>query len=186
MSVKLLVGLGNPGEEYAEHRHNVGFEILDRLSNLSPGFWKGNLGLSWRVALVENKEVVLLKPLTFMNRSGNPIKKALENWDFTPQDMIIVHDDLDLPLGKIKFSFDRGAGGHNGVDSIINTIGTNAFFRLRFGIGRPPGKMDVADFVLQPFRKQELEEATISCENAVSALRYFLIWGLDKTQERFN
>ena len=186
METRLIVGLGNPGADYVDHRHNVGQRITDSFVSKNPGFWKGGKGFRWREVLLKHGSIFVIQPLSYMNLSGRAVMNALEHWDFDPDEMLVVHDDLDLELGKIKFSFARGAGGHNGVQSVIDQISTNEFNRLRFGIGRPQGRTDVADFVLKPYSKSEMEDAMAAEENAVYALNFYLNFGKERAQERFH
>lgn len=121
-----------------------------------------------------------------MNLSGGPVSKVMKKSNILPSEIVVVHDDLDLPVGKLKLCFGRGPGGHNGVDSIISTLSTNEFFRLRVGIGKPQNNMDIAEYVLKPYRKDEKEEAIKNEQNAVLVLKYFISFGLEKAQARYH
>jgi peptidyl-tRNA hydrolase, PTH1 family len=186
VSVRLIVGLGNPSSEYSLHRHNAGFRILDMLADESPGFWKTTKDFFYRNAIIENKEVILLKPMTYMNLSGNPVRKFLDKYEIQPSKMIVVHDELDIPVGELRVCFSRGHGGHNGVESIINSIGTKDFYRLRVGIGKPSNNMDISDYVLLPYSKSEKDDAYENEKRAVLALKCFITDGLHKAQTIFN
>src|SRR3990167_1364456 len=150
--MKLIVGLGNPGKEYEGTRHNVGFRVVDRLCELFSGrFKKARLREEAVVKDREGAKTILVKPLTFMNVSGEAVAEVLRYYRLDPEAMLVIHDDLDLALGRIKFSKDSSDGGHNGVASIINSIDTQRFSRLRIGIGRPATGDDVVAYVLKPF-----------------------------------
>lgn len=154
--MKLIAGLGNPGGQYAETRHNVGFLLLDT--------WAEELKLDFRPkfqGLISEtqrfgEKVFLLKPQTFMNLSGHSIREIAQFYKIPSQDILVVHDDMDLPLGRIRLRQSGSAGGHNGIKSTIAEIGTEEFWRLRIGIGRPPAGWNPADYVLGSFNKEEL------------------------------
>lgn len=150
--MKLYVGLGNPGEQYSNTRHNIGFILLDKL-NLS---FSSNSKFEGLIAKEGNS--LYLKPQTFMNKSGKSVSKAMSYYDIDPIELFVIHDDLDLPLGVIRKSFDSGSGGHNGVQSIVDQLGTKAFNRIRVGIGRPERKEMVESYVLLPFGEGELDQ----------------------------
>ena len=158
--MKLVVGLGNPGEKYAKTRHNIGFMILDEIIKkyiVSP---KTNKKLG---AILYNldKERVLLKPTTFMNSSGGPVANMVRFYKLDPDKLLVVHDDVDLAFGQVKIQFGKSSAGHRGVQSIINKLGTDEFTRVRVGVGRPPERMETDAYVLQRFsagEKGDLEE----------------------------
>lgn len=196
--MKLLIGLGNPGEKYASTRHNIGFMIVDRLAREL-----GNQTAIWQqddkknVVTAKVGEVLLAKPLTFMNKSGFAVKALVDFYKLAPSDVWIIHDDIDLPLGKIRIRERGASAGHNGVDSIIKHLGTDAFVRFRLGIGR--GKestgrqMDrnlhhraVISFVLSRFRQSEAGKMKHLVKHGAEAVRIALMKGLDKAMNRFN
>ncbi len=156
--IKLVVGLGNPGKEYENTRHNVGFMVIDslvrrfRIKNYS----EECLSHVYRFRIA-GREVLLAKPQTYMNNSGYAVINLLEEYRIEPQEMLVVYDDLDLPLGMTRLRLEGSSGGHKGVESIIKNIKTEKFPRLRIGIGRPKKKEDVAKYVLSPFSKEEME-----------------------------
>ncbi len=156
MDIRLIVGLGNPGKEYENTRHNVGFMVVDelvkslKLKNPS----EEALSLLYRTR-IGGKEVIFAKPLTYMNNSGAAVYNLLEEFNLSPENMLVVYDDLDLPLGSIRLRLKGSSGGHKGVESIIKYIGTENFPRLRIGIGRPKKKEDVVKYVLSPFSREE-------------------------------
>ncbi len=185
--MKLIAGLGNPGIQYQNHRHNIGFRVIDYLSkNINIPLSTKKFHALYGIGQIESQEVLLLKPMTFMNRSGVAIREALEFFNLIPEDLIVIHDDLDLPFGKLRFKRKGGDGGHQGVRSIIESLGRNTFVRLKLGIGRPPGGMDPAEYVLSPFSKEEklhLEE--ILCR-ASRALIVMLLEGIEKAMNQFQ
>ncbi len=151
----LIVGLGNPGPRYEATRHNVGFRIVDRWVNRRDAqTWRAKFEAEYASVNCGNRErVIVLKPMTFMNRSGFAVSAALSFFKLKPEDLLVVHDELDLPFGDYRLKFGGGDAGHNGVGSVIEQLGTDAFARLRFGIGRPPPEFtgSGADFVLEGF-----------------------------------
>ena len=167
----LIVGLGNPGAKYENTPHNAGFAALAEFEK------KG----------VEGVSVQLLKPQSFMNRSGFEVKDALRNFKLTNEQLVVIHDDIDLPLGKVKVSKDSGAGGHKGVISIIEQLGTKDFVRIRIGIQPITGKPEnVEDFVLKRFSKEDSEIFSQAIKASCSALETFLTKGLGASMNEFN
>ena len=154
--MKLIVGLGNPGKQYESTRHNIGFEVIDALSNqlnipLNQSKFKGMYG----VGLYNGAKVVLLKPLTYMNLSGESVRAIMDYYQIELEDLLVVYDDLDLSVGKIRLRQKGSPGGHNGIKSIVAHIGTQQFNRIRIGIDRPQPGMSVPDYVLGRFRPEE-------------------------------
>ncbi|SMP10892.1 peptidyl-tRNA hydrolase, PTH1 family [Desulfurobacterium pacificum] len=166
--VKLIVGLGNPGKEYENTRHNVGWMIIDRVceklscSDFREKF-KGLIA-EWRNE--EGEKVFFLKPLTYMNRSGESVKEVANFFKINPAEILVIYDDLDLPLGKLRIRLKGSSGGHRGVKSVEEHLKTNEFPRLRIGIGRPATKEEVVNYVLSPFRKEELSTVEKVIERA--------------------
>ena len=153
--MKLFVGLGNPGERYILTRHNVGFMVLDKLiKQLSIEGWDKKFDSFFNKIIIDQKSIILLKPLTFMNVSGHAVQKVKNFYGIDPNNIVIIHDDIDLELGKIKLKKGGGDGGHNGLKSIIKLIGSE-FNRIRIGIGRPE-KISVSSYVLNNFREEEV------------------------------
>ncbi len=187
--MKLLVGLGNPGPQYVGTRHNVGFHLLDALAHRnqlaidSPRF-----GGRFARGQVAGHDVGLLKPETFMNRSGGAVAAALEAFpvlDFSC-DLIVVHDDLDLPFGRLRLRARGGGGGHRGVADVIETLASPAFARLRFGIGRPMLTTATVDYVLEPFSAAEKEQLAHRTGEGVCALEAAIADGVESAMNRFN
>ncbi len=148
--IKLIVGLGNPGQQYEKTRHNAGFVFLDHLASKAGGAWLGNGQFQGEVAncALAGKKIILLKPMTFMNRSGLSVGSLLRYYKIKPEEMLVVHDELELPEGVIKMKRDGGHAGHNGLRDIIAHVDTRDFYRLRVGIGRPVAGSNIADYVL--------------------------------------
>jgi peptidyl-tRNA hydrolase, PTH1 family len=168
--MKLIVGLGNPGKQYDKTRHNIGFEVIDFLSNhynipLDKAKFKGNYG----IGNIGGEKVILLKPLTYMNLSGESIRPIMDYYNLEPDDLVVIYDDLDLPVGKIRLRQKGSSGGHNGIKSTILHVGTEKFNRIRVGIDRPKNGMKVVDYVLGKFTKEEmdvLEDTIKKCSDA--------------------
>ncbi len=185
--MKILVGLGNPGPLYERSRHNVGFLVVDRLAAvhhipISTKRYQALLGKG----LIHSKEVVLIKPMTFMNRSGEAVQRALHFFGAGHEDLTVIHDDLDLPLGTLRFKTRGGDGGHLGVRSIIESLGANTFSRLKIGIGRPPRGTDPADYVLNPFGADEEAPLEEVIGQATEALKVMLLEGIQTAMNRFQ
>ncbi len=179
--MKIIVGLGNPGIPYRMTRHNVGFQVVDRLAKIShisirTKRFKSLYGKGW----IDSQEAVLVKPMTFMNRSGEAVKKASDFFHLGMDDLVIVHDDLDLPFGRLRFKQRGRDGGHQGVRSIIESMGGNDFLRLKVGIGRPPVEMDPAEYVLEAFDRIEQSQLDGLLSQAAEALKVVLLEGLEK------
>jgi len=166
--VKLIVGLGNYGEKYEDTRHNIGFIAVEKLAS-KHGIRvskKGNFSLIGK-GVIEEEDAVIAKPHTYMNRSGIAVNSILCDNSLLPSDLIVIHDDIDLAVGKIKKKIGGGDAGHRGIRSIIGAIGTGDFHRIRIGVGRPPEGMEASDYVLSPFHKNELEIIEGSIEKAI-------------------
>jgi PTH1 family peptidyl-tRNA hydrolase len=184
---RLVVGLGNPGPEYAGNRHNAGFMVLDELAARVGGRFKAHRShaevLEGRLA---GQPVVLAKPRSYMNLSGGPVKALADFYKVPPADIVVVHDELDIPFGALRLKFGGGDNGHNGLRSITKSLGTKDYFRLRFGVGRPPGRMDAAVYVLRDFATAERKDLPLLVDRAADALESLLVNGLEATQNRFH
>jgi PTH1 family peptidyl-tRNA hydrolase len=187
--LRAIVGLGNPGPAYAKTRHNIGFWVVDALA-AEAGLRFRRRGLSLRAhGSVAGCDLILAKPQTFMNHSGQALAEFLADADLTPSDMrdvIIVHDDLDLDLGRVRLKARGGHGGHNGVLSIIETLGTELFARLKIGVGRPPQGDDPAEYVLTAPSPDERAILVEAVERGVQVLYCWLDEGLGPAMNRFN
>lgn len=191
--VWLVVGLGNPGPKYAGNRHNIGWMVLDELARrLGSGFKAHKTG---RADVVEGRlgvpgqpgpRVVLAKSRSYMNEVGGPVKALATFYKVAPDHVIAIHDELDIDFGTLRTKLGGGDNGHNGLKSMRNSLGTGDFYRIRAGIGRPPGRMDVADFVLADYRGDERKELPFQIDDAADAVESLITHGLEKTQSAFN
>ena len=184
----LVVGLGNPGPQYAKTRHNVGFMVADLLA--------GRMGAAFKVhkksgaeivtGRLGHRPVVLAKPRTYMNESGRQVGPLAKFYSVSPADLIVIHDELDIDFGQIRLKLGGGEGGHNGLRSVANALGTKAFQRVRIGIGRPPGRKDPAAFVLENFSAAERPEVPTLCEMAADATELLIESGLEPAQNQVH
>jgi len=183
----LIVGLGNPGKRYAANRHNVGFMVLSRLAEkLGEQFGRMESRALLAKASYQNHRLILAKPQTYMNASGNAVRSLLRFYKVPQQNLLVVYDDVDLPFETLRIRAEGGSGGQKGMQSIIDQLGSEAFPRLRVGIGRPPGQMEAADYVLKDFSKNEIEFLDITLNRAVDAILSFISDGLDKAMNLYN
>lgn len=180
----LVVGLGNPGPNYAKTRHNVGFMVIDLLAQRVGSAFKVHKRSGAEIATgrLSGRSVVLAKPRCYMNESGRQVGPLAKFYSVPPGDLIVVHDDLDLEFGRVRLKLGGGEGGHNGLRSIVNALGTKDFHRVRFGIGRPPGRKDAATFVLETFAAAERPEIPTICEQAADATELLIKLGLEPAQ----
>jgi len=185
--MKLVVGLGNPGIQYAGTRHNVGFDVVAELVR------RWQLGKSqmkfsseiWEV-FADTGKVLLVTPTTYMNRSGEAVQQITRFYQVLPQDVAVVCDDINLPLGRIRWRASGSAGGQKGLADIIQSLGTDQIPRLRLGVGRPPGQMDAAAFVLSRFRAEERSESEIMTAIAADSVEAWVVEGVVSAMNRFN
>ena len=183
----LIVGLGNPGAEFSHNRHNVGFMLLDCLADrLGESFSRLESNSLLTKAKYQNKRLLLAKPQTFMNLSGQAVSRLVKYYKIPLESLLIVYDDVDLPLESIRIRPNGGAGGHKGVASIIERLGTKEFPRLRLGIGRPSGRKNAAAHVLQNFTKEENEFLEVTLKRAVDAVLVFVSAGLETAMNKYN
>lgn len=183
----LIVGLGNPGEEYASTRHNVGFMVVEVLAQqLGLSLSRNSHEALWTSAPFGDDQIVVAEPTTFMNDSGRAVKALLTDLDLDPGSMLVVHDDIDLPLGEVRVKSGGSSGGHRGVDSIVAVIGTEDFVRARIGVGRPPGKQDPAEYVLRDFSKADRTEIDFAITTAAQAIVHVLEYGLESAMNEYN
>ncbi|MBT3322857.1 MAG: aminoacyl-tRNA hydrolase [Anaerolineae bacterium] len=183
----LIVGLGNPGREYRENRHNIGFMLIDRLAvRLNARMTRMQSKALVASARHDGMKIILAKPQTFMNNSGQAVQGLSHFYKITQENLILAHDDLDLPFGDLRLRPGGGAGGQKGVKSTIQRLGTNDFSRLRLGIGRPPGRMDPAAYVLQDFARGDAQILSETLDRAADAVFAFLEDGIDKAMNSFN
>ncbi len=183
----LIVGLGNPGPQYATNRHNVGFRCLERLA-AAHGLAFDRRQKQAQVArgAIHGQTVILAQPQTFMNESGRAVALLARFYKVQPDCLLVVYDDLDLPRGAVRLRPEGGSGGHKGMRSIVEHLGSRDFSRLRIGIGRPPGRMDPAAYVLQDFSKEEEPQVEETLERAVVAIEIWLREGIEAAMNRYN
>ena len=185
----LIVGLGNPGSEYAHNRHNVGQMVLDELAHRVGGGFKSHKS---RAQVLEGRlgiggpRVVLAKPMSYMNVSGGPVSALAKFYDVEPARVIAVHDEIDIPFNTIKLKIGGGEGGHNGLRDISKALATKDYLRVRVGVGRPPGRMDTADFVLRDFATSEKKELPFLIDEAADAVEALVREGLLSAQQKFH
>jgi PTH1 family peptidyl-tRNA hydrolase len=188
------VGLGNPGSTYAGNRHNVGAMVLDVLGERVGGSFKRHKA---RAAVLEGRlgvlpggrpgpRVVLAKPASYMNESGGPVAGLAQFYGVDPKQLVVVHDELDIPFGDLRLKLGGGEGGHNGLRSVSRSLGTRDYLRVRVGVGRPPGRMDAADYVLRDFSGTERKELGVLLEEAADAVELLLLHGLLAAQQRVH
>jgi PTH1 family peptidyl-tRNA hydrolase len=183
----MVVGLGNPGPKYAATRHNAGFLVVDLLAERIGGRFKAHKG---RADVVEGRvagvRVVLVKPKAFMNESGGPIVSISRFYKVPVESICVVHDELDLPYGALRLKRGGGDGGHNGLRSTTAALGSKDYARVRFGIGRPPGRQDPADYVLREFAAAERKDLGFHIDRAADAVETLLSGGLEAAQNQYN
>jgi peptidyl-tRNA hydrolase, PTH1 family len=188
----LVVGLGNPGREYAGNRHNAGFLVADLLvGRIGARFSRhrkavaevaeGRLGVG-----VDAPRLVLAKPMTYMNLSGGPVAGLAQFYKVPADQIIAVHDELDIPYGQLRLKIGGGEGGHNGLRSMSRSLGTKDYVRVRFGIGRPPGRQDPADYVLSDFSSVERKELDFLVDRAADAVEMVMLRGLEAAQNQYH
>jgi len=184
--VKIIVGLGNPGKKYEATRHNMGFMTIDEIARIKKvsvketgeGYLSGSSN-------TEGEEVILAKPMTYMNRSGEAVKRLLADYKGNHEDLVVIHDDMDMALGRVRIKTKGGHGGHNGVSSIIERIGTNRFIRIKIGIGRRAG-VDPADFVLGRFDSDEIAVVDDSVRKAAETALHLVSNNIKDLMSRYN
>ena len=184
---RMIVGLGNPGPEYQHTRHNAGFMAVDALAeNLRASYWRDEAGAKVAVVRFGEDDLVLAKPQTFVNLSGAAVKKLLAAYAVPVDEFIVIHDDIDLAPGAVRVKCGGGHGGHNGLRSISEQLGDGSYIRVRIGVGRPPGRMDPADYVLQPLRGDAADELASVLPSAAQAAMHVLEHGADSAMQEFN
>ena len=191
--VWLVVGLGNPGPSYAGHRHNIGYLVVDELATRMGSPFRAHK--SGRADVVEGRlgpigpdapRVVLAKPRSYMNEVGGPVKALATFYKVPPARVVAIHDELDIPFDTMRAKLGGGDNGHNGLKSMRSSLGTGDFHRIRVGIGRPPGRQDVADFVLSNYSSAERKVLPFQVDTAADAVECLVTEGLERTQQRFN
>ena len=181
--MKLIVGLGNPGKEYTNTRHNIGFMVLNHFANADN--WKSKWNALYTEIMVNNEKVLLVKPTTYMNLSGNAIIEFVNFYKINLEDILVIQDDLDLSFGTYKLKTSSSAGGHNGIKSIIERLGSNSFARLKIGISNNK-EMDTKDYVLGKFSKEEIETLEKLYPTFDDIITSFITDGIEKTMNKYN
>jgi PTH1 family peptidyl-tRNA hydrolase len=183
----LLAGLGNPGPRYEGNRHNIGFLVLDELAARIGGKFKAHKsGADVLEGHIAGRKVILAKPRSFMNLSGGPVAGAARFFKVERSGVVVVHDELDLPYGALKLKLGGGDNGHNGLRSITKSLGTKDYYRVRFGVDRPPGRMDPADYVLKDFSTVERRELALNIDQCADAVEALVGSGLAAAQNQFH
>lgn len=188
----IVVGLGNPGPRYAGTRHNVGYSVTDALASRLGARWKAHR--SGRAMVAEGRvggspsgpRLVLGRGRTYMNESGGPVSALLKFYKADPDRLVVIHDELDIPYGDLRVKFGGGDNGHNGLKSVRASLGSGDFYRVRFGIGRPTGREDPAEWVLRSFSSAQRRDLDVYVERAADAVESVVVDGLERTQSRFN
>lgn len=185
--MKMIIGLGNPGKQYEKTRHNVGFQVIDELSARLPiTAIQSKFGGMYTVVHRPEGKVMLVKPLTYMNLSGECVRPLIDYFDIDVEDIVVLYDDLDIAPGTIRLRQKGSAGGHNGMKSLIAHLGTDQFNRIRIGVGRPVGSMKVADYVLAPFGKDEKPLIEDMVKKSASACEAWLSKPFNDVMNNFN
>lgn len=183
----LIVGLGNPGDTYEQTRHNAGFMAIDVLAErCGAHYWKNKGGAQVAECTCAGHAVLLVKPQTFMNLSGSAVVNLASEYKLSSEHVIVVHDDLDIDSGTVRCKLGGGSAGHNGLKSITEKLQTPAYMRVRMGIGRPPGRMAAADYVLAPLKKQSFEDIEHAAQIAADAVEDIVSQGLTHAMNCYN
>jgi PTH1 family peptidyl-tRNA hydrolase len=186
----LVVGLGNPGPQYLANRHNIGFLVIDVLADRARASLKGHKAhaeaAEARLGGPGGARVVLARPRSYMNESGGPVSGLAKYYEIPAERIVVIHDELDLPFAALRLKFGGGDNGHNGLKSIRRSLGTGDFHRVRFGIDRPPGRMDAAAYVLRDFSSTERKDLDLEIDRAADAVEMLIGEGLEKAQNTFN
>lgn len=185
--MRLVFGLGNPGQKYAGTRHNVGFDVLSELGDrFHAGKTQSKFQADYQEIVIGAEKVLLIAPLTYMNRSGESVWQFVKFYQPDAEEIVVLCDDMNLPLGRIRWKQQGSAGGQNGLKSIIQSLGHEEIPRLRMGIGRPPGRMDATSWVLGRFRDDEREDARLMTVRAADSLELWVKEGVEMTMNHFN
>lgn len=185
--MKVIVGLGNPGKKYAQTRHNIGYRVVDFLADkINCSVSREDFHACIGYGRIGDEKVCLMKPTTFMNLSGKSVKSIMDYYNLTPQDFLIIFDDVELPLGSLRLRPQGSSGGHKGLQSIIDCCKANTFPRLRLGVGKPSQPIDLADYVLMPFDATEKAVVNKMIQDASLAVESWVLNGIEITMNHFN
>jgi len=188
MTAWLIVGLGNPGSSYSAHRHNVGAMVVDELAARTSSSLRSHKAraAAAEVRLASSSRAIIARPMTYMNESGGPVAGLLSFYKVPTQNLIVIHDDLDISFAEVRLKLGGGEGGHNGLRSITKSVGTRDYLRVRVGVGRPPGRMDAADYVLHDFSSTERSEVPLLISDAADAVERLVADGLVAAQQEWH
>lgn len=185
--MKIIVGLGNPGNEYAKTRHNVGFMLIDALAdNLNITLWKDKFNAQIAEGRIGTEKILLVKPQTYMNNSGEAVGPLMRWYKLEPEDIIVAHDDMDIPAGTVRIRKKGSSGGHNGIKSLIAHLGSENFARIRLGIGRPLPGWSIVKHVLAPFPAEDRIEVDKAIDYLIPAVKCIITDGLDIAMNKYN
>jgi peptidyl-tRNA hydrolase, PTH1 family len=185
--MKLIIGLGNPGKQYEQTRHNVGFMVIDKLSKeLSIPLDRHKFNGIYGIGHISGEKIILLKPLTYMNLSGECIRPLMDYYEINDDEIVVIYDDLDLPVGKIRLRAKGSAGGHNGIKSMISHLASQEFNRIRVGVDRPNNGMKISDYVLGQFTKEEEQGIQEAIDRSVNACEKWLSTSFIQVMNEFN
>jgi PTH1 family peptidyl-tRNA hydrolase len=185
--LKIVLGLGNPGPEYENTRHNAGFLTVSLLGErLGASYWRDEHGARTALVRFGDEDLTLALPQTFMNKSGRSVRRLVEAYEVGPEDLVVVHDDIDLPAETVRAKRGGGHGGNNGLRSLIADLGHGDFLRVRIGIGRPPGRLDPADYVLEPLGRKGFEALESVLPTAAQCAIHILEHGVESAMQEFN
>jgi PTH1 family peptidyl-tRNA hydrolase len=188
MTAWLIVGLGNPGPAYSGHRHNIGAMVADELAARTGSTLRSHRArsASYSEARIDEQRAIIAKPLTFMNESGGSVAGLLSFYKIPVENLVVIHDELDIPFAEVRLKLAGGEGGHNGLRSVTKSLGTRDYLRVRVGIGRPPGRMDAADYVLHNFSSTERSEVPLLISDAADATERLVAQGLVAAQQEWH
>jgi PTH1 family peptidyl-tRNA hydrolase len=187
MTAWLIVGLGNPGPSYAGHRHNVGAMVVDELAVRTGGALRSHRARASAAEVrIEQQRAVIARPLCFMNESGGPVAGLMSFFKTPVENLIVIHDEIDIPFAEVRLKVGGGEGGHNGLRSVTKSVGTRDYLRVRVGVGRPPGRMDAADYVLHDFSSTERREVPLLISDAADAVERLVSQGLAVAQQEWH
>jgi PTH1 family peptidyl-tRNA hydrolase len=187
MTAWLIVGLGNPGPAYSGHRHTIGAAVVDEVAVRTGRSLRTHKARAAAAEVrIDAQRAVIAKPLTFMNESGGPVAGLLSFYKIPVENLLVIHDELDIPFGQVRLKLGGGEGGHNGLRSITKSVGTREYLRVRVGIGRPPGRMDAADYVLHDFSSTERSEVPLLISDAADAVERLVAQGLVAAQQEWH
>jgi PTH1 family peptidyl-tRNA hydrolase len=187
MTAWLIVGLGNPGPSYSGHRHNVGSMVVDELAVRTSGNLRPHKARASAAEVrIDGQRAIIARPSTYMNESGGPVAGLLSFYKVPVENLIVIHDELDIPFPEVRLKLAGGEGGHNGLRSITKSVGTREYLRVRVGIGRPPGRMDAADYVLHDFSSTERSEVPLLISDAADAVERLVAEGLVAAQQEWH